>query len=269
MSEENKFASSFDNNVKKYEIEFGDSYMGITGPKLLDEFYEYCEALRKVDIETAKEIIDLGNKYCEERLKTHYDGDASWIIMFHLKLEEQIEDFIPVKDKQLRNRLKRIISAPQSKRFTHNPGVSTDITDRAYHEWWELQKTKHRLASHYLDYIRSQTGNGNSSNAAKLYDASNTSEKKNSMAEIVAREIKERTKSHDDTYSKDDILFVVKFAEKNRDENNISELVRTIRKQPDCPKILKEKGFHKGVDTKPERRWIKHFDSKAGISRTA
>ncbi|GEM_PF-3842975 len=85
------------------------------------------------------------------------------------------------------------------------------------------------------------------------------------MPEIAAQEFQERSKNPHSPYSFDDYVFVMRYAMIYRDENVIAEIVRKIRKDPDCPDALPDKDNQD--TTKPERRWIKFFDKLAEIER--
>ena len=80
----------------------------------------------------------------------------------------------------------------------------------------------------------------------------------NKVAELFI----EQSKNKQSEYTVDDYTFVMNFARDHSEEANVSELIRNIQNDDNCPNLVA-----KMEDTKAIRKWIKFYDKNAGIER--
>lgn len=119
-----------------------------------------------------------------------------------------------------------------------------------YNELYDLTVAWHFLKS--LDDIEiDYSGNDNKIIKAGLVDP-----------EEVAKLFIENSPNTKSDYSLTEYIFVMKYARNNYQQSNVSQLIRDIKKDSDCPSLVKS-----NKDEKAIRNWIKFYDKKAGIER--
>jgi len=77
----------------------------------------------------------------------------------------------------------------------------------------------------------------------------------------IAKKFKKRDRSKNDTYSVEDIAFVMKYARDESKVNRYTDIIDSFKKYSDCPELLKD------IKYKTAQRWIKYYDESAGIVR--
>jgi len=77
----------------------------------------------------------------------------------------------------------------------------------------------------------------------------------------IAKEFKKNDKSRNDTYSVDDIAFVMEYARKNPDVYIYADIIRSFQADPNCPEVLKK------IKSDTAINWIKTYDIAASIKR--